>query len=429
MIIHRVRQGETIYSIADMYNVSANLIINNNDIRDPDNLVEGQTLVILFPETEHVVAAGETLADIAKEYNVTVNSILQNNPIISKNNELYEGQTLVISYNDEKTKTIAINGYTYPYIEKETLIRTLPYLTYITIFTYGFTPEGELIEIDDQEVLDEAKRYGVAPILLISSLSLQGSFSNELSQSLLNNEEAQDRLIENLINTMSVKGYYGLDIDFEYVFQSDREAYARFVQKTTQIMNENGFFVVVSLAPKTSSEQKGLLYEAHDYAVLGNAANIAFLMTYEWGYTYGPPMAVAPINKVREVLNYAVTVIPPDKIFMGMPNYGYDFQLPYVRGSSKASSISNVEAVELAGRMQSTIEFDMASMAPFFYYTDSNGVAHVVWFEDAKSVEAKAELVNEYGFSGIGIWNVMKFFPQMWLVLNSVYNIYKVEEM
>lgn len=69
------------------------------------------------------------------------------------------------------------------------------------------------------------------------------------------------------------------------------------------------------------------------------------LMTYEWGYTYGPPMAVAPLNMVRRVVEYAVSAIPVEKISLGIPNYGYEWPLPYVRGTTKAQSISNREAV------------------------------------------------------------------------------------
>ena len=86
-----------------------------------------------------------------------------------------------------------------------------------------------------------------------------------------------------------------------------------------------GYTVMVALAPKTSAGQPGLLYEAHDYAALGAAADDVLLMTYEWGYALSEPMAVAPIDKVEQVVRFAVSQIPPDKIFLGMPNYGYDW--------------------------------------------------------------------------------------------------------
>ena len=107
--------------------------------------------------------------------------------------------------------------------------------------------------------------------------------------------------------------------------------------------------IFTSLAPKTSAAQSGLLYEGHDYGRIGPTSDYVLLMTYEWGYTYGPPLAVAPKPQVRQVIEYALSEIPSSKIFMGIPNYGYDWTLPYVRGESKAQSLSNIEALRLAG--------------------------------------------------------------------------------
>ena len=87
-----------------------------------------------------------------------------------------------------------------------------------------------------------------------------------------------------------------------------------------------------------------------------------------WGYTYGPPMAVAPINKVREVLEYALTKIPSEKIHLGIPNYGYDWTLPFVKGSSKATTIGNIEAIQIAITHGASIQFDEIAQSPYFTY-------------------------------------------------------------
>ncbi|MFA6949029.1 MAG: glycosyl hydrolase family 18 protein, partial [Eubacteriales bacterium] len=174
--------------------------------------------------------------------------------------------------------------------------------------------------------------------------------------------------------------------------------------------------------PKTSDDQPGLLYEGLDYKAIGEYADYTLLMTYEYGYTYGPPMAVSPINEVERVLEYAVTRIPHEKILMGVPNYGYDWPLPYVRGTTKADTIGNVEAVELAWNVGADISFDETAQSPFYgYYADN--IEHVVWFEDAKSIDAKLRLAARYDLAGVSYWNIMKFFPQNWLVANSLYDI------
>ncbi len=167
------------------------------------------------------------------------------------------------------------------------------------------------------------------------------------------------------------------------------------------------------------------MYEGHDYRALGEVADSVLLMTYEWGYTYGPPMAVAPLNKVAEVVDYAISEIPGDRIFLGMPNYGYLWRLPYVKGESRAETISNVEAVDIADANGAEIEYDDVAEAPFFGYFGGGG-EYEAWFEDARSVEAKLTLAGARGLRGISFWNLMNWFPQSWIVINALYNIVKL---
>ena len=426
MITHVVKPGESIYSIAQMYNASPQKIIRDNELTNPNELVVGQTIVVQTPSQVHVIRPMDTLRGIANMYNTTVVKLLQNNPFITNSNVIHPGEEIVISYDEPKVGPISIIGYAYPFIDKKVLLKTLPYLTYLSLFTYGITPEGELIGIDDEEIIRMARDYGVAPLMHISTLSEEGTFSNELASTILNDENIQNNLIENILKNLKAKKYYGLDVDFEYILPEDREKYVEFIKKLTTRLNEEGYPVITALAPKTSATQKGLLYEAHDYPALGEASNDVLLMTYEWGYTFGPPMAVAPVDKVREVLDYAVTEIDPRKIFMGIPNYGYDFTLPFVPGESKANSLSNVEAVQLAADVGAQIQFDEVSKAPYFNYYDANGKQHQVWFEDARSIQEKFKLYNEYNLNGVAYWNIMKYFPQNWLVANSLYDIEKL---
>lgn len=232
----------------------------------------------------HVVKKGDTISSISRMHNVPANVIIEEN-MLTNPNDLVIGQTIVIPEDTEKLGTIAVNGYLYPNIDKDVLRKTLPYLTFITVFTYGFTETGDLIIPDDNEVIEIAKEYNVKPIMLISTLTKEGSFSNELANVILNDIQAQNNLIDNILNNLKEKGYFGLDIDFEYVFPEDREAFVNFISNVTNRLNSEGYPVITSLAPKTSSTQKGLLYEAHDYGAIGEASNAVLLMTYEWGYT------------------------------------------------------------------------------------------------------------------------------------------------
>lgn len=286
MDIYVVEKGDTIYSIALTHGVSPEQLINNNGLESPYSLVIGQTIVVLYPEQTHLTTSGETLYSIARQYGISVITLLQNNPGLIEREYLYPGETLVISYTDNKLGTASVNGFAYPNISREVLLKTLPYLTYLTPFTYGFTPEGDLVTIEDNEIIQLARSYGVAPIMLLATYTATDSFSNQLATALFYNPEAKQKLIYNVLSNIQEKNYYGLEIDFEYILPSDREAFINFIEEITYVLNDYGYQVTVALAPKTSTNQKGLLYEAHDYAAIGKAANGVLLMTYEWGYTY-----------------------------------------------------------------------------------------------------------------------------------------------
>ena len=283
--------------------------------------------------------------------------------------------------------------------------------------------DGTLVPIDDSEIIEITRSYGTSPVMLLSSLGVDGRFSNNLVSTVLNNPAARGTLINSIVQTMLAKRYDAVDVDFEYVLPEDKEIFIQFINELRAASNARGKQVFIALAPKTSADQRGLLYEAHDYGALGEAANKVLLMTYEWGYTYGPPMAVAPINMVERVVNYALTEIPADKIFMGIPNYAYDWQLPYVSGESRATSISNTAAVTLAGDTGSEIMFDETAQTPFFVYTDDMGNKHEVWFEDARSILAKLNLVLDKNLFGAAVWQVMRYFQQLWMVINANTNI------
>lgn len=129
-------------------------------------------------------------------------------------------------------------------------------------------------------------------------------------------------------------------------------------------------------------------------------------------------MAVAPLDKVRQVVEYALTEIPKEKILMGIPNYAYDWPIPYERGITKARSIGNVEAVKIAWENGANIEFADVSKSPHFTY-GREGAMHEVWFEDVRSIEAKLNLAIEYNLLGVGYWNLMRPFRANWLLLKK----------
>lgn len=375
----------------------------------------------------YVVQPGDTIDSIALALGVSAEQLIYDNQLIYPY-ELAVGQALFVDRNTRNaTRAISVSGYAYPFISPWVLEQTLPFLSELPIFSYGFTAEGELLPPaygDDTWMIAEAMRFGTQPVLTLTPFGPDGNFNNRLIHSVVNNEAYKNNLIQNLLNTMDEKGYEGVDIDFEYILASDRDAFTAFVWEVAETMRANGYHTSVALAPKTSSEQTGLLYEGKDYRTLGEAADHVLLMTYEWGYTYGPPMAVAPIHQVRRVVEYALTQIPSEKINLGIPNYGYDWPLPYVRGVTKATTINNVQAVRIAIAQGAVIQFDELSQSPFFTYI-SEGTEHEVWFEDVRSLQEKFNLIKEYSLRGCGYWQIMQWFRANWLLLRNNFYILK----
>lgn len=371
----------------------------------------------------YVVKTGDTVDSIAAETGVPVETLIYDNQI-EYPYRLAVGQALFIGdgIREVPRRPLYVSGYAYPFIEEEVLRETLPWLTAIYVFSYGFTEEGELVPpiSDDTRIIEESRQAGVRPVLTFTPLGADGRFNNNLVSALVGSRELQQKIIWELGRTMQAKWYEGLDIDFEYIRREDREAFAAFVGFATRVMNLFGYPVSVALAPKTSRDQPGLLYEGVDYRLLGMAANRVMLMTYEWGYTYGPPMAVAPINMVRRVVDYAVSEIPREKISLGIPNYGYDWSLPYVRGVTRAQTLGTLEAIRLAIDHGVEIRFDETAMSPYFRYWQY-GIQHEVWFEDVRSLKAKFDLVKEYGLSGVGYWQLMRYYRANWLLLEEMF--------
>lgn len=432
MKIYTVKSGDSIYSIAREYGTTPTAIIQDNLLDNPSRLVVGEDIVLLEPEKTYTVRGGDTLTSIAAEFGTDVLSLYRNNPILGGKSNVYPGQKLNISLGEAPLGKIASNGYAYTTIDRDVLRRTLPYLTYLSVFSYGIDGEGSLIEPgnNEEEIISLAREYRTVPLLVLTSLGRDGKFSSETVDKLLSDVGLSETVTNNIARTVSEKGYGGVDVDFEYIPADKAGQYAEFISGLSETLGGE-YPVFVSLAPKTSAEQPGLLYEGHNYYSLGEVADRALLMTYEWGYTYGPPLPVSPLNQVRRVIDYAVTEIDPDRLFLGVPNYGYDWTLPYVRGESKARSLSNVAAVRLALDKKAEIKYDEAADAPFFTYYDrpetySDAVEHVVWFENARSADAMLRLVKEYGMYGAGVWNLRSYFPSLWNVMNSLYEVEKM---
>jgi spore germination protein len=424
MHIHVVQRGDTLWALSQKFDVPLDDILAANGLRGEEPLVIGQSVIIPQQVTSHKVLTGESLWAIAERYGLSLQQLMAVNPI-SNPALIYPGQVITIP---QVTKPVTeVNAYTEKFgaAGVEIVNDIGQYLTYLSPFSYRVQLDGSMIPLDDSAIIKAGYAHRAAPMMVITNFE-NGTFSPEIAHAVMSNHTVQERLITDILAIMKNKGYLALNVDFEYVPPADRALYNAFLQKLVDRLHPSGYLVSTCLAPKISADQSGTLYEAHDYAAHGRIVDFVILMTYEWGWSGGPPRAVAPLNEVVKVLNYALSVIPAGKIVMGMPLYGYDWTLPYVQGGKWAPTVSPQEAVRRAAKYGAEIKYDALSQSPYYNYFDEQRREHTVWFEDARSVQAKFNIVKSYHLRGVSYWVLGVSFPQNWYMLNANFTIKKL---
>ncbi len=422
MFIYTVKSGDDIAAVSRMFGIPASRILADNALSRPNDLVVGQHLIIMSNSMRHVIEEGQTMYSLSREFEVPLDELLAANPDVNPI-ALHVGDVVNIPIGETTAKRPAvINGFAYPTISENALACSLPFLTYLSPFSYSITSQGDIIAPNDERLIERANAADVMPLMVVTNIS-EGSFSTETLSQILADPDARENLISSILSELPKKGYYGVNLDMEYIAPADRESYNEFLFELSDRLHENNYILITAVAPKYRADQPGILYESHDYRAQGEAADYVIIMTYEWGYTYSAPMSVQPINEVRKVLEYAVTEIPSQKILLGMPNYGYDWTLPYTRGTA-ASSIGFTAALDTAVRNNSEILYDENSQTPYFYYND-NGTRHVIWFDDAKSIDAKLRLIDEFDLAGASYWTINRCFIPNWEIVQNLFEVVK----
>lgn len=424
--IHVVQANESLLNIARLYGSTVEDITEANELPNPNNLVIGQSLVIPIFGQFYTVQKGDSLYSISRKFNLTYQELASINQI-SANTQLQIGARLYIpprpksraefnAYVEPRGTTVA------PNLEASAR-EAAPYLTYLAPFSFQALRDGSLKEplLNNFPAIARANQN---VLMMVINNQENDQFSDELGQILLNEIPIQNKFLDNIVATAKKYGFKDIHFDFEFLRPQDRETYNRFLRKAKARFKKEGWLMSTALAPKTSAGQKGLWYEGHDYKAHGEIADFVVIMTYEWGYSGGPAMAVSPIGPVRQVLEYAITEIPPAKILMGQNLYGYDWTLPFVKGTF-ARAVSPQQAIQLAASNNVPIQYDTKAQAPFFTYTDKDGKEHEVWFEDARSIQAKFDLIKELKLRGMSYWKLGLSFPQNWLLITENFNVVK----
>jgi spore germination protein len=428
-----VISGDTLFGIARVFGTTVDAIAQANGITNPDLILPGMALTIPgWTQVNYTVQPGDTLWAIGNRFGVPVEMLVRVNRIPNPSLILV-GQVLVIPQPSSITPkpTIETLGYFHHYdlIGLEQTLATLqPFLTYGGIFQFPVQSDGTItIPGNLERAVATMRRYQVQPLAVITNWGAGDTFDLELAHAILSSDAARARAIQNVREILSRFGFAGVNVDFENMPAADRPLYTRFIEEMAAVLRPLGYLVTLAAPPKFADNPTAPWVGAFDYAALGQAADFIFLMTYEWGWIGGPPMAIAPLNLVRRALDYALTQIPREKILQGIPLYGYVWTLPDTP-ENLAVFINLVDVYDVAARYHAVINYDTNAQSPFFNYVDELGVQHEVWFEDARSITAKFQTAQELGLRGVGFWSYQNQpygFAQMWAILGDMFNVAK----
>jgi spore germination protein len=420
MIIHTVQPDESLQQIAEMYQISVNRLLRDNHLPPYYEINAGHSLIITTPSKAYQVQENDTLTVIADAHKVPLLQIIRNNPFLSERESLYVGDELAIQFKQDRK--IKIIGYAFSHINLSLLKKSLPYLTYLSIINYSITPEGDMYDVHDSRIIELAKAYGVAPIMMISSLPVHGKGNPEINHAIFANPQTQKKLIDKILHTVVSKGFHGVNLGFQTFYDEDLPLYINFIANLTEQLNKLGHETFVTLIPSTYENSSEMPNNFAYLKVIGEVSNHVILLSYQWPGAFIPTVAKTTVDFLREKLEYIITQIPPEKIFIGLTIIAYDWELPYVDGKTHGSAMKNMDALNLANQIGAVITYDEATQTPYFYYNNS-GVNHFVWFKDARSFQALINLVTEFNLNGLAIWNIMYFTPLTWQIINSHFEI------
>ncbi|MQA07572.1 MAG: peptidoglycan hydrolase [Pseudonocardiaceae bacterium] len=275
--------------------------------------------------------------------------------------------------------------------------------TEVTPWLYGVEEDGT-IQRQPSATAGSANRHlerlraaGLSIVPSIANVS-GGTWNAAPVRRILHDPSARTAHVRDIVELVRSRGYDGIDIDYEELRSTDRAAFTRMLTELADGLHAMGKRLSVDVFAKTTDAGYDERNKAQDYAAIGQVADQVRLMAYDYHWQTSAPGPVAPIGWVADVLDYATSQIPPEKIVLGVPMYGYD----WARG--RASPITWLQAFGRSRKFNAKVHWDGFSESPRLRYTDDQGVEHELWFENAYSASAKFDLARRYSIGGVFLW-------------------------
>ncbi|MDD3653802.1 MAG: glycosyl hydrolase family 18 protein [Desulfotomaculaceae bacterium] len=426
-----IQKGDTLFSIGKKHGTTADALKIVNSLQS-DLIYPGMRLLI--PKSMvYTVKLGDTMFQLAQKYNTTYQELLHVNNLSSST--IYPGQKLYIPSSDKNippkvdASSLYIMGF---YVDEEPnqpssynrLASSSSLISAIAPFWYRLSPENGmdiweqqngLATADKSAVIEQARQNNVAVLALVHNMLYDGQTNGKmLASKMLASAGTRQTFINQLEWLIKKYGFDGVNLDIENVYLKDRDKLSLLVKELYQRLEPQGYQITVCVPAKTWDDRSNTWSGPFDYSAIGRYAHHVVIMSYdEHGYTSGPG-PIASAGWVESVVRFAVQNIPPQKILLGVPGYGFDWQI----GRNNPIYLSYSQAMDIAAFRGAAIRWDETGKVPYFFYWDG-GREHQVWFENASSLTYKLDIIKRYALGGIAIWRLGMEDPQIWSVINS----------
>lgn len=303
-------------------------------------------------------------------------------------------------------------------------------LTYVAPFRYRLNAGGTgsldtLEQIPEKELnkLFSAARENKIKVLALVHNMLYGNGiqGRDVAHRILSDPQKRWSLVMNIFYLLRDNGFDGVEIDIEDIYPGDSQLFNQFMAELAAQLKPAGYYISVALPAKFSDTPNTSWGDSFDYATIGHHADQVVVMAYDEHGAYSDPGPIASLPWVEKVVQYTVSKIPAQKVLLGIPAYGFDWNCD----GGTPRYISYNLAMEIARWYGIPINWDTKTEVPYFRYTDENGSRHEVWFENASSWAGKLDLVAKYNLKGAAIWRLGMEDPDSWRVIGDKFTIEK----
>ncbi len=284
---------------------------------------------------------------------------------------------------------------------------------------------GEL----DPRMMELATRHGVRVMPYIN----QPGFDQEMLHELLVDDAARSRAIAWLLEACRRHDLHGIQFDFENVSIEDRDAYTRFYREAAAALHAEGYRISMAVVhrpdfmPGPSRYHRWLFRNwraGYDLEAIAGIGDWISVMTYAQHTRRTPPGPNAGVPWDRDVIEYFLQFMPPQKLSLGIPTgsqHWYTSQEDRITpemARSYSEGLSWNEAMALIERYDAEVHWSEEHQVPYAFYS-RGGTFEWIFMEDARSFRAKLGLIDEYGLRGFSVWVLGNEDPGVWRVLDE----------